>query len=221
MARIAVFIDGSNMNSLVEKQNPGKRIDFRALMVLLKSWGELFAAYVYLPTPALGEEPGQQRHTEAVRKFLVFISHVGFRVRTKLTRPVFNGQEQVRTKANFDVEIAFDVAIAALSGKVDEIYLFSGDSDFEYILQRVRDLPQGIKTVVVSPYKGTANELKLVADRFIPLDSLLGQIIQDRPERTGRPHREIVEEAERALSPATPPEASPGADPLLESENPS
>lgn len=59
-----------------------------------------------------------------------------------------------------------------------EIILFSGDSDFDFTLKKLRDL--GKKTVVISSKRTLSWELKLASSRLIYLENIKDEIIRDK-----------------------------------------
>ncbi len=71
-------------------------------------------------------------------------------------------------KANFDIEITTDILLDKT--KVDEIILFSGDSDFAYLTKKLKD--QGKRVIVYSSKKTISWELKLSASQVIYFENL-------------------------------------------------
>ena len=71
-------------------------------------------------------------------------------------------------KANFDVEITADI-LNSIS-ETDLIILFSGDSDFAYLVKLLHK--KGKKLYVYSSRKTLSWELKLSADRYIFIENL-------------------------------------------------
>ena len=52
-------------------------------------------------------------------------------------------------------------------GQFDKIILFSGDSDFVYLVKEIQK--RGVYTTVISPQLRTAKELRKQADQFLDL----------------------------------------------------
>ncbi|MBM3228790.1 NYN domain-containing protein, partial [Candidatus Pacearchaeota archaeon] len=92
--------------------------------------------------------------------FLAFLKRNGYRLLTKSIKEV--GQIEKHRKANFDVEIAVD-AIGWMDN-YDTFVLFSGDSDFTYLLEFLRR--RGKKTIVISQRGHVAKELVKEADFY-------------------------------------------------------
>ena len=71
-------------------------------------------------------------------------------------------------KANFDVEISVDAL--ELQDKFDTLVLFSGDSDFAYLLEKLRR--KGKIIVVVSAKYHISKELILNSDKYLDIKKL-------------------------------------------------
>lgn len=111
------------------------------------------------------------RHkTENQNKFFTFLKKNGFILVTKplkiiKTRDIETGDIR---KANFDVEMAID--IMEMAEKFDTLVLFSGDSDFDYVLKKLR--ARGKKVVVISTRYHVSKELVGGSDKYIDLKDL-------------------------------------------------
>lgn len=66
-------------------------------------------------------------------------------------------------KSNFDVEITTDMIFDRQN--IDEFILFSGDSDFEYLIKRLKAV--GKKIIIFSSRKTLSWELKLAASKYL------------------------------------------------------
>lgn len=84
-------------------------------------------------------------------------------------------------KANFDVEIAVDAVVMVES--FDTFILFSGDSDFDYLLQYLKK--RGKTTIVVSARHHVAKELIETSDKYIDLKKL--RLFIERKKQTESP----------------------------------
>jgi len=98
--------------------------------------------------------------TESHDGFLAFLKRNGYRLLTKSVKEV--GLTEKHRKANFDVEIAVD-AVSWMSN-YDTLVLFSGDSDFAYLLEFLRRKRKNI--VVISQRGHIAKELVMVANFY-------------------------------------------------------
>ncbi|MFZ5932747.1 MAG: NYN domain-containing protein, partial [Patescibacteria group bacterium] len=106
----------------------------------------------------------------------------GFKIVTKNIKTI-KSRGTKKGKANFDVEITFDAAVRI--GEYSKIILFSGDSDFAYLLFNLKK--KGIVTSVVSTKWRTAKELMRVADLFAELKKC--DFVKKRAPLRGRSRR--------------------------------
>ena len=58
--------------------------------------------------------------------------------------------------------------------KIDEVIIFSGDSDFQYLVGKLKNA--GLKVIVYSSRKTISWELKLAASEVIYLEDIEGMI---------------------------------------------
>ena len=175
MAKIALFIDGSNM--FAATQSLGFDVDYEKLLNLFSNSGDdLLRAYYYTALDTSGERCSMK----PVADWLQF--H-GYSLVTKPTKEFIQEDGRRKLKGNMDVEIAVDVL--EVSKYVDRIYLFSGDGDFTYLVQAVKR--SGVRVVVVSTVCSNpvmiADELRRQADEFVDLQDLKTHIVRDRPRK--------------------------------------
>lgn len=108
--------------------------------------------------------------TENQNKFFSFLKNNGFTIITKPLKII--KIEDVRRgdirKANFDVEIAVDAMESA--DRFETLVLFSGDSDFNYLLRNLRK--KNKKIIVVSTREHVARELVKSCDKYIDLKKI-------------------------------------------------
>jgi len=78
-------------------------------------------------------------------------------------------------KANFDVEMTADILLEKF--KLDEIIIFSGDSDFRYLVKKLKDA--GLKVVVFSSRKTISWELKVECAKVIYFEGIKDKIMRE------------------------------------------
>lgn len=78
-------------------------------------------------------------------------------------------------KANFDVEMATDILLEKF--KLDEIIIFSGDSDFRYLVKKLKD--NGLKVIVFSSKKTVSWELKIECSKVIYFENIKNKIMRE------------------------------------------
>lgn len=104
-------------------------------------------------------------NTKEHDKFLTILKKTGYKLVTKPLKLIRDKNKGHLRKANFDVEIAVE-AIKFLK-EFDNLILFSGDSDFDYLLKEAKT--NGKKIIVVSMKYLVSRELIERSDRYIDL----------------------------------------------------
>lgn len=155
--RVAIFIDGSNL--FYAALQLGIEIDYSKLLYRLTGGSRLLRSFFYT---------GVDRANEKQQGFLLWMRRNGYRVIAKDLVQLPDGSK----KANLDVEIAVDMM--ALVGSYDTAVLVSGDGDLAYAVDAVSY--RGARVEVVSLRSMTSDSLINVADRYIDLEQIQGDI---------------------------------------------
>jgi len=155
--RVAIFIDGSNL--FYAALQLGIEIDYTKLLCKLTSGSRLFRSFFYT---------GVDRSNEKQQGFLLWMRRNGYRVIAKDLVQLPDGSK----KANLDVEIAVD--LVALVSYYDTAVLVSGDGDLAYAADAASY--RGSRIEVVSLRSMTSDNLINVADRYIDLEHIKGDI---------------------------------------------
>ena len=126
---------------------------------------------------------GVKSGDEKMASFLRYLDNVGI---TPVTKPIKvikiadnDPLKKLRKyseiyKSNCDVEITTDVLLERK--EIDEIILFTGDSDFQYLISKLKDL--GKKVIIFSSRKTISWEIKLEASKYIYLEDIKEVIIR-------------------------------------------
>jgi len=113
--------------------------------------------------------------------FLRYLDNVGI---TPVTKPIkvikINDRDSLKGlrnyseiyKSNCDVEITTDILLERK--EIDEIILLTGDSDFQYVIKKLKDL--GKKVIIFSSRKTISWEIKLEASEYFYLEDIKDQI---------------------------------------------
>ena len=113
-------------------------------------------------------------NTENQNKFFTFLKKNGFILITKPIKVI--RQEDIDKgdlrKANFDVEIAVDAV--KMIERFDTLVLFSGDSDFDYLIKTLR--AKGKIIVVISTKYHISKELIQRSNKYIDIKKLREKI---------------------------------------------
>lgn len=165
--RIAIFIDAANFE--ISLKTCDLYADYKKLINWASEDGKITILRYYSPTFG----------TKGQNQFFSFIKNLGFKIITKNIKIIKQQGKKSQNKANFDVEITFDAAIRI--GQFDKLVLFSGDSDFVYLIIQLQK--RRVSTIIVSPQWRTARELRKQADQFIDLRDC--QFVTKKPPRGG------------------------------------
>lgn len=152
--KVGIFIDAANLSKSIESL--GYKINYRKF----RRYFEKQCAMVYLGFYTVAFE--SKKHQE----FLKALRAKRFTIIAKPLKIIWDHQQssEVR-KANFDVEIAVD-AIMKME-HFDSLILFSGDSDFDYLIRQLKH--KGKKTIVFSTRYHIAKELIRSCNKYFDL----------------------------------------------------
>jgi uncharacterized LabA/DUF88 family protein len=154
MSKTKNYIDGANM--FYTQKKLGWSFDWKKIKNLIETEKEVLDWRYYV---------GVKKDDEGMRKYLKYLNAIGFNTFTKSLKKIkiSDGEAKYIYKANFDVEIAADILLD--KSKIDEIIIFSGDSDFQYLVGKLKDT--GLKVIVYSSRKTISWELKLEASEVV------------------------------------------------------
>jgi uncharacterized LabA/DUF88 family protein len=164
--KVCVFIDAANLESAVKKL--GWWIGYEKFYNYFKKETDLVQIRYYCV----------RHNTESQDRFFTFIKRRGFKLITKPIKEIKRKEGEIYKyirKANFDVEISLDAYI--LKDSYQTLILFSGDSDFKYLIETLKK--EGKRIIVVSSKHYISKELIEVADKFISLKKLKNFIKRD------------------------------------------
>ncbi len=186
--RLALFIDGANLHAAAK--NLGFDIDFKRLLDEFRKRGLLIRAYYYT---TLVEE----QDYSPIRPLVDWLDYNGFTLVTKPAREYIDRDGRKRFRGDMDMELAVDML--ELAPKADHMVLFSGDSDFAYLVAAVQR--KGVRVTVVSTLKSqppmASDDLRRQADSFVDLADLsdiIGRPPRDRLPRFLQEARETADD---------------------------
>ena len=155
-SRVAIFIDGSNLYHSLDENCKRFDVDFGAFAAKLAGDRTLFRTYYYniLRDPDRNPQAYQDQ-----QKFLSALYSTPFlEVRLGTSKPRGNGA----VEKGVDIMVAIDMLRFAWDDLYDVGILVSGDGDFAYALQSVKDLGKYVE-VAAFP-SNLAWELVQIAD---------------------------------------------------------
>lgn len=158
-----VFVDGANI--FYTQKNLGWTIDWgKVIRLLNKRWDVIGIKYY----------AGIKEEDKKMRNYLKYLDAIGI---TPVTKPLkrIKTNKGVIFKSNFDVEMTMDILLEREG--VDEVLIFTGDSDFHNLVKKLRDF--GKRVVVFSSRKMISWELKLSVSEYIFLEDLKKDVIRE------------------------------------------
>ncbi|OIP80303.1 MAG: hypothetical protein AUK20_01510 [Parcubacteria group bacterium CG2_30_45_37] len=158
-----IYIDGANI--FYTQKKLGWTLDWQKIKSLIETEKEALDWRYYV---------GVKKDDEGMRKYLKYLNAIGFNTFTKPLKKikVSGGEVKYIFKANFDVEITADILLE--KSKMDEVIIFSGDSDFQYLVGKLKDA--GVKVIVYSSRKTISWELKLEASEVVYFEDIKEEI---------------------------------------------
>lgn len=142
--RTAVFIDAANI--LYSQKTLGWRVDYKKLKAYLEYETQLISIHFY---------SGKVGVDEKQTRFLKKLEQYGFVVSAKEVKKIRIAHNKYEWKGNLDVELALDAYRS--KEDFDVCLLFSGDSDFAYLLDLLKQA--GKRVFVISTKHHIAREL--------------------------------------------------------------
>lgn len=150
--RIMVMIDAANLESSVK--NTEYKVNYQKLKDYFLSFDKDVSIHFY----------SARFENEKHYKFTTFLyKHLNFKVSVKDLKSI-----QGENKANFDVELAVDTILKI--NDFDMLILFSGDSDFDYLVKVIQE--KGKSVVCVSKRNHISSELYTRADYYCDISYL-------------------------------------------------
>ena len=159
----AVFIDGSNLYHALEENCRRKDLDFKKFISKLCEGRNLFRAYYY---NILQDSERKEQAYQDQQKFLSTLYGVDF-LEVRLRPSKYRGDQLI--EKGIDIMMATDMLQFGWKDLYDTAILVSGDGDFAYALQTVKNMG---KHVEVAAFSNTlSHELTQIADCVQTLDN--------------------------------------------------
>ena len=135
MGKCAVFIDGGYLDKIVYYDHANARLDYAKLANEMVGPDELLRAYYYHCLPYQGDPPTEDERNRyaAKHRFMTALAHLPrFEVRQgKLQfRGITASGEKIFVQKRIDNMIGVDMALLAGKGKITNVALLTGDSDY-------------------------------------------------------------------------------------------
>ena len=155
-SRLAIFIDGRNLYHSLEENCGRFDVDFRAFAQKLARDRSLLRVYYYnvLRDPNRNPQAYQDQ-----QNFLTALDNVPY-LEVRLGRSKMRGD--VAVEKGVDIMVATDMLRLAWDDRYDVAILVSGDGDFAYAVQTVKDM--GKQVIVAAFPSNLSPELSKVCD---------------------------------------------------------
>ncbi len=176
--RVAIFIDGSNLYHALEGTLKRHDLDFTQFVAKLCGDRRLFRAYYYNALQDVAVRPDAFREQQEFLDGLRKTPYLEVRLGTIKT------SQGTQVEKGVDIMLGTDLLYFAWNNFYDTAVLVSGDADFAYALQAVKNMG---KHVEVAYFEGaTARELLAVADMRHQLDTAFFSTLWTRRRRRRR-----------------------------------
>ena len=170
-----VYVDGSNI--FYTQKKLGWSVDWVKMKEYAMSGRTILEWRYYV---------GLKDDDEKMQGYVRYLNAIGFTTAPKPLKKIKITQGETHAphalqsgfvyKANVDVEITTDIFLDR--SQTNEIILMSGDSDFAYLVKRLKDA--GKRVTVFSSKKTISWELKLSASRVWYFEDLKSKIARDQ-----------------------------------------
>jgi uncharacterized LabA/DUF88 family protein len=178
LERVAIFIDGSNLYHALEGTLKRHDLDFTQFVAKLCGDRRLYRTYYYNALQDVAARPDafreQQEFLDTLRKTPYLEVRLG----------IIKTAQGTQVEKGVDIMLGIDLLNLAWNNLYDTAILVSGDADFAYALQTVKNMG---KHVEVAYFEGaTARELLGVADVRHQLDNEFFTTLWTRRRRRRR-----------------------------------
>lgn len=187
----AILIDGSNLHAALSRGGLNFSIDYKKLLDTFG--GSLYKAFYFTALPPENEQ-------STLQPLIDYIEFNGFTVIKKPWKEFNHSQTFVcsecqhsnvlhtrKTKGNMDIEIA--VIAEEIAPYIRNLYLFSGDGDFRYLIEGLQR-KHGLHVTVISTLKTNpimcADALRRQADAFIDLADMREAVEREEGSKRSR-----------------------------------
>lgn len=153
-----VFIDGANI--FYTQKHLGWSIDWKKMIALLRKSYEINEIHYYT---------GIKNNDEKMKKFLQKLRKIGINTITKPLKIIKELNGKVLYKSNCDIEMAVDILLEI--NDFDLLILFSGDSDFVYLIKTLQKRFQK-QAIIYSSRKTVSWEIRLISNKHFFLEDI-------------------------------------------------
>ena len=154
--RVAIFIDGSNLYHSLQENCGRFDVDFAALGERLADGRDLLRIYYYNVLRDADRDPQAYQDQQ---KFLTALHNTPY-IETRLGTSKMRGQ--IAVEKGVDIMVATDLLKFAWDDLYDVAILVSGDGDFAYAVETVKNMGKHVEIAAFTP--NLSQELAAAAD---------------------------------------------------------
>jgi uncharacterized LabA/DUF88 family protein len=158
--RVAIFIDGSNLYHSVQNNFGRHDLNFAEFANKLSAGRRLFRIYYYNVLQDPSQYPDSHREQQDFLEVLRKTPYLEIRLGST--------KKALGVEKGIDVMIATDLLYFAWSGFYDVAILVSGDADFAYAIQAVKNMGKHVEVAYFE--SGVSKDLLDIADNRHQLD---------------------------------------------------
>lgn len=186
MGKAAIFIDGGYLDKVLHYDHSGRKIDYSKLAQKMVEPDELLRAYYYncLPYQSNPASEEERKRYSSMHRFVTALGYLP-RFEVRLGRLAFRGNDTsgnpIFIQKRVDNMVGVDMALLSAKGKITNLSLFSGDSDFIPSIEAVKR--EGVLVTLwhgsFSPNARPSRELFEICDERRELTSeIVGEILK-------------------------------------------
>ena len=163
--RVMVFIDGSNFLNRLRGLEQRINLEYGRFVAKLVGERRLVRAYYYAARVDQTREPEQYQRQQS---FYYNLNRIP-RFEVQFGRLVYPLDNAAPYEKGVDIRLATNMLLHAARDSYDVAILVSSDTDFEDVVQRVKDLGKIVEVVLFGT--GGSQVLRTVADEVIEVDA--------------------------------------------------
>lgn len=159
--RIAIYIDGPNFYWTMKALN--KRFNFQEFLMLLGRADIVkLTLKMFYDTNTYGKIEDNP--------FLNYLKEMGFEIINVLRKSYDQTHTQKNPKSRTDQMLTVHLMTDLLTDQFDNLFLFSGDSDFEFVVHEC--VQKGKHVTVISTQNDLSRQLKDAANKVILIENI-------------------------------------------------
>ncbi|MCX5803835.1 MAG: NYN domain-containing protein [Proteobacteria bacterium] len=179
MGKVAIFLDGGYVEKVLKYDFAEAKIDFQKLATVMTEPDELLRTYYYHCLPFQSSSPTEEereRYSKAHRftTALSFLPRFEVRLGKLVYRGINTNGEPIFVQKRIDCMVGVDMALLAGKGRITNLAIFTGDSDFIPAIQAVKQ-----EGVLVTLWHGSYGQYTSPSREIVEVCDERKQLTQD------------------------------------------